>query len=48
MRIIMLIFLITMIISNSNKYIIKNVHKNNDVKRSDDLTHEYGISISKS
>ena len=44
----MIILIVTLIISNSNKHIIKNIHKNNDAKNSDDITHEYGISISTS
>lgn len=40
MRIIMIIFLVTMIVSNSNKHIYKNIHKNNDAKISNDFTYE--------
>jgi Mor family transcriptional regulator len=48
MRIIMIVFLVTMIISNSSKQINKTIYKNYDAKNKDDLIHEYGISISKS
>ena len=36
----MIIFLVTMIVSNSNKHIYKNIHKNNDAKISNDFTYE--------